>query len=78
MESKKKNNEVTNFMYYMYNVWNIVEAKAVFGTNLGEHIYDKYIHYHNSAGLGDLYWYSELDENCRQKLVDRANEIYNR
>ena len=26
----------------------------------------------------DLYWYSELDDRCRTKIVERANEIYNK
>lgn len=71
----KKNNEVTNFLYYMYNKWCIGEAKKVFGDNLGEHLFSKWVHHRN--GLGDLYWYSELDDTCRTKIVERANEIYN-
>lgn len=76
LEKKKERNEVTNFMYYIYNRWNAEEAKKVFGDNLGEHIYNKFQSYNNESGA--LYWYSELDKECRQKLVDRANEIYNR
>lgn len=29
-------------------------------------------------GLGGLYWYSELDDVRRNKIVERANEIYNK
>ena len=76
LEKKKERNEVTNFLYYIYNRWNADEAKNVFGDNLGEHIYNKFQSYNNESGA--LYWYSELDKECRQKLVDRANEIYNR
>lgn len=65
------NNEVTNFMYYIYNRWNLSEARAIFGKDLGSHIYDKYT---NRTEV--LLWYSELDKECKQKLVDRANEIY--
>lgn len=67
------NNEVTNFMYYMYNKWCIGEAKKIFGDNLGEHIFSKWIEHRKDQ----LYWYSELDTSCRQKIVNRANEIYN-
>lgn len=74
----KTNNEVTNFMYYMYNKWCIGEAKKVFGNNLGEHIFSKWVHHINVTQLGDLYWYSELDNECRRKIVDRANELYNK
>lgn len=71
----KKNNEVENFMLYMFNKWCIGEAKKVFGNNLGEHIFSKWEDY--GAGR-ELLWYSELDTRCRQRLVDRANEIYNK
>ena len=64
-------NEVTKFMFYVFNKWNLSEAKAIFGDNLGTHIYAKYI---NCSDI--LLWYSELDNECKQKLVDRANEIY--
>jgi len=69
-----KNNEVTNFMYYLYNKWNIYEAKRLFGLDLGAHIWKKYL----ECGSAVLYWYGELDSECKQKLVDRANEIYNK
>lgn len=71
---EKNNNEVTNFMYYMYSNWCIGEAKKVFGDNLGEHIFAKWVHHR--SGLGDLFWYSELDDVRRNKIVARANEIY--
>lgn len=64
-------NEVTKFMYYCFNKWNFAEAKAIFGENLGKHIWGKWIDRTDS-----LIWYSELDNECKQKLVDRANEIY--
>ena len=73
MEKEKKSNEVTNFMCYVFNKWNIHESKMLFGENLGRHIFDKW------AGWGtgkELRWYADLDASCRQKLVDRANEIY--
>ena len=68
-------NQVSNFMYYMFNRWSREEAILVFGENLGTHIFDKWCHYREN-GQGDLYWYSELDNRCRQKVVDRANAIY--
>lgn len=71
----KNDNEVTNFMYYMYNVWNKIEAVNLFGENLGEHIYDKWL---MTGRDKDLLFYSMLDNECRQTLVDRANEYYNK
>lgn len=69
------NNEVTNFMLYMYNVWNKNESKKLFGESLGEHIYDKWL---MTGRDRDLLFYSQLDNTCRQKLVDRANEYYSK
>lgn len=71
----KKSNEVTKFMWYMCNRWNLDEARFLFGDNLGAHIYQKKLHL-QGIGHDTLYWYGELDNNCRQKIVDRANEIY--
>lgn len=67
-------NHVTAFMLYIYNKWCIGEAKKVFGEFLGEHIYSKFLYYRTN--LGDLFWYSELDGTCRQKIVERAVELY--
>ena len=65
-------NEVTNFMYYMYNRWNFDECVSLFGERLGKHIWEKF-----ERRIPDtLLWYSDLDNDCRRKLVDRANEIY--
>lgn len=72
-----KNNEVTNFMYYVFNKWCEKEAVLVFGENLGKHIFKKWLSC-RKIGVDQLYWYSELDESCRQKIVDRANELYNK
>lgn len=65
-------NEVTNFMYYMYNKWCESEAIQVFGDNLGRHIYQKWIQH----GYEEMRWYAELDTQCRNKVVQRANELY--
>lgn len=37
-------NEVTKFMWYMCNRWNLDEARFLFGDNLGAHIYQKKLH----------------------------------
>lgn len=66
-------NEVTNFMWYMFNKWTPYEAQTVFGENLGLHIYNKWVESKNT-----LYWYANLDNKCRQMVVDRANELYNK
>ncbi|MBO7731849.1 MAG: hypothetical protein J6S67_04835 [Methanobrevibacter sp.] len=68
-------NEVTYFMWYIYNRWSHSESIMLFGENLGEHIFEKWMWYRRQS-LDSLMWYSELDNECRQKIVDRANEIY--
>lgn len=66
-------NEVTNFMYYVYNRWSEEESKHIFGEDLGNHIFKKW----QKQGYGkELLWYSELDRECKDKLVARANELY--
>lgn len=65
-------NEVTNFMYYMYNKWDECEAKVVFGDMLGEHIFNKWVQHQRN----EMRWYAELDTLCRNKVVQRANELY--
>ena len=67
------NNQVTNFMYYMYNKWSLDESIRVFGEDLGDHIYCKWLNRQDN-----LQWYGELDNNCKQKLVDVADKIYNK
>ena len=62
---------VTWFMWYLFNKFDKDEAIRVFGDNLGRHIYGKFCNTKN-----DLYFYSELDNDCRKKLVERAIELY--
>jgi len=71
-------NEVTNFLYYMYNRWCINEAHFLFGKSLGDHIYAKWTEKIEYSIDQNLSWYADLDKVCRQKIVDRANELYNK
>lgn len=61
-------NQVSSFLYYMFNAWSLGEAITVFGNTLGHHVYDKYIRYQGNI----MVWYSELDSECRDKIVKRA------
>jgi hypothetical protein len=64
-------NEVTAFMYFMYNRFTDEECRRIFGT-LSEHIFEKYI-----GSDGDVMrFYSWLDTECRDKLVKAATEYY--
>ena len=73
-----KNNEVTNFMFYVYNKWNINEAHLLFGKNLGDHIFNKWVGKREYSHDQTMSWFGDLDKKCRQKIVDRANELYNK
>lgn len=70
-----RTNQVTAFMLYMYNAWNDKEAVNLFGNDLGMHLYNKWAHY-REKGLGDLFWYSELDGTRRKEIIQRAINLY--
>ena len=71
---KKRYNDVECFMYYMCNSWNLEESKRLFGDSLGAHIFFKYAATRSYADT--LYWYGELDKECRDKISNRAIELY--
>lgn len=68
-------NEVTNFGFYMFNKWNQEECMHVFGEWPGKHVWGKYTQY-LQGNCDRLFFYMSLDVECRQKIVDRANELY--
>jgi hypothetical protein len=72
------NNEVTNFMYYMFNRWSLAESRYIYGASLGEHIWEKWNEVARFGNGDQLCFYASLDNDCKQKLVDRANELYNK
>lgn len=63
--------DIMNLTYYLFNRWTYAESLKVFGENLGSHIYDKW-----TDAKDSLRFFSSLDRDCRQKILDRANEIY--
>ena len=67
---------VRNFMWYMYNKWCYDESVHVFGEILGKHIFDKWVWYIENMQDYTLRFFAELDEDCKTKIVERANEIY--
>ena len=71
-------NEVTFFIWYMYNRWSLGEATMLFDDNLGEHIFNKWLWYKDNVIDYNLKWYSELDNFCKDKIYKRANEIYSK
>lgn len=71
-----KNDLITKFMWFMYNRWNQQESVAIFGDNLGQHIYFKYIELVNERNMDILYWYSTLDKTSRMQLINRVEQCY--
>jgi hypothetical protein len=72
------NNEVTNFMYYIYNKWSKEESVRLFGNDLGNHIFNAWVGKHEYSNDITMSWYADLDNECRRKIVDRANDLYNK
>ena len=72
------NNEVTNFLFYIYNKWSKEESVRLFGNDLGNHIFNKWVGKHEYSNDITMSWYTDLDNSCRRKIVDRANELYNK
>lgn len=60
-------------MYYMYNLWSEEESCKVFGKIMGEHLWYKW---NNSRD--ELQWFAYLDGYNRTKIIERANEAYNK
>ena len=72
----KKNNEVESFMLYMFNRWCLDEAHLLFGESLGDHIYAKWTEKIEYSIDRTMSWYGDLDKKCRDKLYERAIELY--
>lgn len=71
-----KNDLITKFMWFMYNRWNQQESVGIFGDNIGQHIYFKYIELVNERNMDILYWYSTLDKTSRMQLINRVEQCY--
>jgi hypothetical protein len=72
-----KYNEVECFMYYMCNKWDLNEARTIFGDNLGYHVFGKWVEITSDHEHCDvLDWYGSLDKDCRDRIYNRAVELY--
>jgi len=71
-----KNNDIECFMYYMYNRWSMTESKHIFGDDLGLHIYNKWLEKQEYSHDVNISWYGDLDKTCRNKVLERAKELY--
>ena len=69
---------VLSYAIYMANAWSMSEAINVYGKNLGEHIFNKWVGYNSNGGptYASMKLVYELDNTNLEKLVERANELY--
>ena len=65
--------EIQNYMYYIFNRWSADEACLVFGNELGTHIFCKWLQMRDGLRL-----FGYFDKECKKKLVNRVNEIYDK
>lgn len=74
----KRTNEniVSSYFYYMWNRWSKAECETVFGSMIG-HFWEKWCDLSNDSLSGAAErFYAALDNNARQKIVERACELY--
>lgn len=73
-------NDVTSFMYYMWNAWCKTECEKVFAGHGVDHFWSKWIGYNrHNEGYGAVEeFFANLSENYQDMLVKRATEVYNR
>ena len=77
-KSKKGHNLVTYFAWYMFNRWSLDEAIHVFGFELGNHVYMKWEEVVMKGDGDNLHFYSNLDIVCRNRLVQRAIDLFDK
>lgn len=62
---------VDNVFKFLWNRWNIQTASEIFGRDLGEHIF--YSNYDHIEAI-----WASLDNECKKKLVEYADNFYSR
>ena len=69
---------VLSYAIYMANKWSQSEARIIWGNNLGEHIWNKWVTFNENYGThaASMKLLYELDNECLEKLVERANALY--
>lgn len=69
---------VLSYAIYMANAWSQSEAIAIWGENLGMHIWNKWLVFNETYGThaASMKLIYELDSTNLEKLVERANTLY--
>ena len=75
----EKQNDITSFMFYMWNAWCEEECQEAFKDGDWKHFWSKWCHWCNQIGSAwgaTERFYSELSDHNRDRLVRRALAIY--
>lgn len=75
-----KQSELDCYLYFMWNAWSYDECIALFGENLGKHIWSKWNALCCDCGVAGApaALYAALDEEKHQTLKERAVAYYNK
>ena len=66
------NKETLSVIIYLYNKFDIDEAKIIFGDNLGEHLFTKFVNMDYDMGK----FIASLDDENYDVLIKRACSLY--
>lgn len=71
-------NSVLSYGIYMMNRWSFDESKYLFGSILGEHIWNKWMRYMDDFGIygAPMKLLFELDSTNYELIVERACSLY--
>ena len=75
MSNNYETRVVESFMFYLFNAFDKKECISIYGENLGNHFWSKWVHCMEN-GRGELGFFSELSSHYREDLVKRAIEHY--
>ena len=70
---------INAYMKFMYNQWTEQICRAIFGTQLGDHIWSKWLGFREYQGIESAIfnmWFA-LDRECTYKILNFAFEYYN-
>lgn len=77
--SRKKQNDITSFMFYMWNAWCEKECQEAFKDGDWKHFWSKWCYWCNKIGSAwgaTERFYSDLSDGNRNRLVRRALAVY--
>lgn len=69
---------IDTYMKFMYNQWTEHICRAIFGAQLGDHIWAKWMGFREDQGVEAAIfnmWFA-LDHECTHKLLDFALQFY--